>query len=227
MLLILIPTSVITTFFHKEVWDLKKWTRSLVITVRETSRVTSDRKSIGSGVRQPRIVIPALPFTNWVTHSKDLTFLNLSAPTYKMGHWYYLTCLRPRIAVHVTKDTCVKRYWTLDTAIHLGHCYLCFRYCGFLLSSFLFFGPSLPFPKVLSQKTSWDHSVRSQEIFVIMGSVFLLKITWGDTKKFRFLGSIPNLDKNQYFLLLFLTDSWQESVFLTCNLKWKCFKLQK
>ena len=112
MLLTLIPTSVITMFFHKEVWDLKKWAQSLVITVKEPFRVTSDRKSIGSGVRQPRIVIPALPFTNWVTHSKDLTFLNLSAPTYKMGHWCYLTCLRPKIAAHVTKDTCVNRYWT-------------------------------------------------------------------------------------------------------------------
>ena len=107
MLLILIPTSVITMFFHKEVWDLKKWTQSLVITARETFHVTSGRKSIDSGVRQPRIVIPALPFTNWVTHSKDLTFLNLSAPTYKMGHCYYLTCLHPKIAVHVTKDACV------------------------------------------------------------------------------------------------------------------------
>lgn len=84
MLLILIPTSVITMFFNKEAWDLKKWIQSLVITIRETFRVTSGRKSIGSGVRRPRIVIPALPFTNWVSHSKDFTFLNLIAPTYKM-----------------------------------------------------------------------------------------------------------------------------------------------
>lgn len=83
MLLILIPTSVITMFFNKQAWDLKKWIQSLVITVRETFRV-SDRKSTGSGVRWPRIVISALPFTNWVTHSKDFTFLNLLAPTYKM-----------------------------------------------------------------------------------------------------------------------------------------------
>ena len=169
-----------------------------MITVRETFRVTSDRKSTGSGVRWPRIVIPALPFTNWVTHSKDFTFLNLRAPTYKM--------VLPDLPTSQDCCACHKGYMreavleTVQSHTPWSSLSLLPILCFFAVF-FSFLWSFSSFPQSLEAKPSWVHSVRSQENFEILGSVFLLETTWGNTKKFRFLGSIPNLEETQDLLL--------------------------